>query len=766
MSTRTTADSPWGAPAAILPVMGSRAADQSVDADDVHDEVAALLTVLDELVRAQLPALAPPPDPTADLVGALSASLPEHLSATLAKVLTGQRRGDEVVPTPRVASAPGAAAGSAPGGAGGAAPGAAPPVVDAAVRRRLEGGWHVLGRRRWPASHRRDLDLLLAGPGGVFVVRAVGWAHLRGSGGHLWRGHECADIVLDAVSADTDAVRRVVAEAGLAAGEVRPLVLATGSDPQPGVVRGVAVVGVPRLASFLVRQGARLEPPAVQAIVEVLRRACPALPRPFDSFTDDGLPRLGVAALAPLAPTENDRVMRALDDVLAAPAVPTWATWLHPEQARAVVRPLPGPALLTGPAGTGKTLVALHRVRTLAGSGRRVLITSPVPGIAEADRVLARRMAPATWDDVEVMGLVAVARRLLAEAGDPRTGRIDTEAAHECWQRVWAGRGLVHEPDWLGQDFWREEVAEVVGRGFADADDHARWCSRRAVPLPEVVRRDVWTLAEEYRRRLEERGVLDAEQAFRLAHARLTLPHRPLWDCVVVDEAQEASWAGWRLIAALGATRTDGLLIVADADRAGRREPIGLGESGLDLGDRVLALRQDHRSAERVLVAAADLLGEGFQTRRPVATAHPRRAGGHVVQVVARSASEEEELLVRALTAGRQRSGGRPDQAVLVDRPADVAHWLAVLTAAGVPVSLPGAAGRGDGAVRVALIDRVRGAEAAQVYLPRWADDRDLIGAVSEAERPLADSVRDQQRRRLHLAAGRARDMLWVCRPA
>ncbi|MFN8075688.1 MAG: AAA family ATPase [Kineosporiaceae bacterium] len=733
------------APAAFLLAGARLVGERASDPDDVGDEVAALVTVLDELVRARVQEL-------------------PHLP---------RQRGPEGATSP----SPSAAA-------------LAPDVT--ATARRLEGGWQVLGPRTWPGSHRRDLELVLVGPGGVLVGVGVGWVNLRVAGGHLWRGPECADVVLDAVSADADAVRRVLAEVGLAPAEVTPLALATGADPQPAVVRGVAVVGLARLASMLVRRGGRLEPPSVQAVGDALRRACPARGRqPLGSGGTGGtggtgagaeehrLPQLGLAALAPLAATENDRVQRALDDVLSTPAAPAWATWLHPEQARAAGRPLPGPALLTGPSGTGKTVVALHRARVAAASGRRVLLTSPVRGVAQADRAVARRMAGWGWDGVDFLGLPAVAARILGDArgdGGPGPSGVAGPAGSEgapvaadaCWAQAWAEVGPPPGAGLPTERFWREEVTAVLGRGLEAEQDHADWCDSRPVMLPEPVRARVWELAEAYRHALREAGALDEEELFRLARARLAVPHRPLWDAVVVDDAQDVTWAGLQLVLALAGARPEALLLVSDPDQACSRACATLGEAGLDLADRVLSLRQDHRCADQVLTAAHALMRSGDARGRLVAVAHPRRAGGQVVSAQARDDAEREALLVQALR-DHVPSGGRPDQAVLVADDEAVARWLSVLTAAGLPCTdladgggHPG--GRRDVAVRVGTPERARGRDFAHVLLPDPDAFDPSPGLGPRSGDAVVESLRAAGRRRRHAAATRARDLLWLCR--
>lgn len=66
-----------------------------------------------------------------------------------------------------------------------------------------------------------------------------------------------------------------------------------------------------------------------------------------------------------------------------------WAVFLHPDQRQFVERAYSGPARVSGTAGTGKTVVALHRAVHLArrNPGARVLLTTFSKALANALKV-------------------------------------------------------------------------------------------------------------------------------------------------------------------------------------------------------------------------------------------------------------------------------------------------------------------------------------------------------------------------------------------
>ena len=96
-----------------------------------------------------------------------------------------------------------------------------------------------------------------------------------------------------------------------------------------------------------------------------------------------------------------------------------WTVFLHPAQRQLVERDYGGPARVAGLAGTGKTIVALHRAVFLARthSEARVLLT--------------------TFSDTLGNALRTKLRRLISH--EPRLGeRLEVHAMHTLGQRLYA----------------------------------------------------------------------------------------------------------------------------------------------------------------------------------------------------------------------------------------------------------------------------------------------------------------------------------------
>jgi hypothetical protein len=336
-------------------------------------------------------------------------------------------------------------------------------------------GYYLLPDRGWPGSRSAQVDLVVIGPGGVFIVDTKAWREVTIERGRIFRGD--ADVTDDvlaladlAYSAEAD-----FAEIGLAPGEVRPVVVLAGRSGIDERIGPVHIVGERDVLQHVSSHGQRLTPTQVD---EVLARA-------LGLFPQVGAERpVAVVVPEPVLPADDEpsgallsrqEVEEALLAGILASPIEEWMSFLHPAQAKLVRRSFNGPARIRGAAGTGKTVVGLHRAAYLARSRPgRVLVTTYVRTLPEVLRHLFARLAPDVVDRVDFAGTHAVARRLLVDRGiDVNNETRDIEAA---WAAAWseAGRRSTLDSDRLGERYVHDEVDHVLkGRGVTVFHDYA-----------------------------------------------------------------------------------------------------------------------------------------------------------------------------------------------------------------------------------------------------------------------------------------------------
>ncbi|MCZ2157417.1 MAG: UvrD-helicase domain-containing protein, partial [Bryobacterales bacterium] len=186
-----------------------------------------------------------------------------------------------------------------------------------------------------------------------------------------------------------------------------------------------------------------------------------------------------------------------------------WTVFLHPAQQQLVSRDYRGPARVSGSAGTGKTIVAIHRAAFLArqDAEARILLTTFSDTLANALKVRLRRLIhrePRVMERVEVRALDAVAQRLYARSLDrPQVAErslvrtLLKEAAEEIPNCQFTVAFLAAE--------WDQIVDAWQLASWAEYRDVARL--GRKTRLPEKQRQILWTIFEQVRQRLAARGV-------------------------------------------------------------------------------------------------------------------------------------------------------------------------------------------------------------------------------------------------------------------
>ncbi|MFT3770137.1 MAG: AAA family ATPase [Minicystis sp.] len=278
------------------------------------------------------------------------------------------------------------------------------------------------------------------------------------------------------------------------------------------------------------------------ALEETLGRAAPESAKAAPAVDPEDV----AAALTRPSTQQQFRVVDGDFDLDAALAHPldVWRVFLHPKQ-RAVARArTKGPMRVTGGAGTGKTVVALHRAGFLVREvftkpDDRVLFTTFTVNLAhDVRRQLEKLLEPRDLARVDVKNLDGWAADYLRGRGEPV--RLATgEAQDEAWTRVLD----VYAVDGFPPEFCRTEWRDVVlAQDLTDEESYVRAVRlHRGLPLGRRERRLLWPLFQAYRQELLALGVVEQVEIMRRARKRLESDGgAPRYRAVVVDETQDS----------------------------------------------------------------------------------------------------------------------------------------------------------------------------------------------------------------------------------
>ncbi|WP_374009875.1 UvrD-helicase domain-containing protein [Leifsonia sp. LS-T14] len=623
-------------------------------------------------------------------------------------------------------------------------------------------GYSFLHDRGWPGSRSRaQIDHVLVGPGGLFIVDTKAWADVEIAAGRIFRGQ--ADVTDDLggladVGYGTEAV---MAELGLAPGEVHVVVVLAGRRMPPTEVGGAVVVGERQAATYINSYGRRLTDVQVNAVLSAALNHFPVLsssPAMLDASVRE--PVLAESEPEPLL--ELDEVTDILLAGLMAEPIEEWMAFLHPSQAKLVRRGFNGPARIRGAAGTGKTVVGLHRAAYLARSQRsKVLVTSFVRTLPDVLSNLLARLAPDAAGSVEFVGVHAFALRLLKQRG-VRVNLDGSEAAlafSSAWLRVAAGGPLAGvDPN---PHYWRDEISYVIkGRGLSRFEQYADLVrTGRRRPLNVDQRREVWNLFLAYEAEIRERRIHDFDDVILLAEASLRSQPITEYGCVIIDEAQDLTCAMVRMLYLLVGDKPDGLTLIGDGQQTIYPGGFSLTEAGVSIAGRGVVMSTNYRNTKEIVDFASALVDgdeftdiEGDIRGRDASGDVPRSGPEPISQRFADRATHDKQLIT--YFAGLECPPG--DVGVLCLTNQGVRDALRALSSAGVPVlELTKYAGIPVDAVKVGTIKRAKGLEFKHVLLPRVPPS--LLDSLDHD-----DETATIHRRELYVGMTRARDGLWV----
>ncbi|WP_339834152.1 UvrD-helicase domain-containing protein [uncultured Parvibaculum sp.] len=307
------------------------------------------------------------------------------------------------------------------------------------------------------------------------------------------------------------------------------------------------------------------------------------------------------------------RIMTNVEELQRALDFPweKWTIFLHPEQRQWVERDYAGPARVSGSAGTGKTIVALHRAAHLARShpDARVLLTTFSDTLANALQLKLKRLLgnePRLAERIDVHSLNAVGLRLykahigpaaLVEAPELRDLMKEASAAVE---------GHRFSPHFLLTE-WDQIVDAWQLQDWDDYRDVARL--GRKTRLPEAQRRVLWSIFEQARAGLKTRQLITHAELFsRLAEA-IAAKGKVVFDFAVADEAQDLSVSHLRFFAALGGERPNALFFAGDLGQRIFQQPFSWKSLGVDIRGRSRTLRVNYRTSHQIRQQADRLLG-------------------------------------------------------------------------------------------------------------------------------------------------------------
>ena len=307
------------------------------------------------------------------------------------------------------------------------------------------------------------------------------------------------------------------------------------------------------------------------------------------------------------------RVMSDIEELERALDFPweKWTIFLHPAQQELVERDFNGPARISGSAGTGKTIVALHRAVFLARQNpeSRVLLTTFSDSLANALREKLRRLigsTPRLAERLEIHSMDAIARRL---------HKFNVEQKHLLNRKALFELVSKHADGIEGLRFSNafvfEEWRQVVDAWQIDTWEEYRDVRRlgRKTRLTEPQRQLLWGLFEQVHRELKDKNAVSMAGVYLALTKALAEKQNGPFDFVIVDEAQDIGIPQLRFLSALGGDKPNALFFTGDLGQRIFQQAFSWKSLGVDIRGRSRTLRVNYRTSHQIRMQADQLLG-------------------------------------------------------------------------------------------------------------------------------------------------------------
>lgn len=467
------------------------------------------------------------------------------------------------------------------------------------------------------------------------------------------------------------------------------------------------------------------------------------------------------------------RVVSDVDELERAFAFPwdKWTIFLHPAQREWVERDYSGPARVSGSAGTGKTIVALHRAVNLARANpdARVLLATFSDTLAIALHDKLRRLInnqPSLGERLEVCAMDALGERLY-EAHFGRLRLADPEAVRSAL----AGAASLLADQRFGLPFLLSEWRDVVDAWQLTTWEEYRDVRRlgRRTRLSEIQRIQLWPVFEQVRSQLLERGLVTRAGMYqRLTDALIQRKHPP-FEFAVIDEAQDISVAQLRFLAAFGAKAPNALFFAGDLGQRIFQQPFSWKSLGVDIRGRARTLHINYRTSHQIRMQADRLLApevadvDGNVESRSGTVSVFNGAEPNITRWPSQDveAAEVGRWLEQLINEGVQAQ----EIGVFVRSSRELDRARAAVKHAALPIHLlDGSSQSAQGQISIATMHLAKGLEFRAVAV--IACDDEVIPSQGRLESVADDAdleeVYNTERHLLYVACTRARDHLWV----
>ncbi|AEW01072.1 DNA helicase [Niastella koreensis] len=292
-----------------------------------------------------------------------------------------------------------------------------------------------------------------------------------------------------------------------------------------------------------------------------------------------------------------------------------WKYYLHPSQSAFVYGDFKESIKLSGGAGTGKTIAALHRLKHLAGKVENslpVLFTTFTKELTENLKGLAQELEipSGTYliENIDMLAFRLAQQYYLLRATDKVFGLSAIKKPAEIWEQV-----LAEKLSSFDEEFLQEEYEAIILDQHIDQQENYLKASRmgRGKAISRKDRFLIWELIEDFNQRKAAEGLYYKEEVYNKVSQYLLQHKTALFAHVIVDELQDFSNIELRFIRSLTQAGPNDLFLVGDPLQNIYNKTINFSKAGINVrGNRSKRLRINYRTTEEIKNFAIKVISE------------------------------------------------------------------------------------------------------------------------------------------------------------
>lgn len=448
-----------------------------------------------------------------------------------------------------------------------------------------------------------------------------------------------------------------------------------------------------------------------------------------------------------------------------------WTVFLHPNQRELVKKEFDGPARVFGSAGTGKTIVALHRAAYLAreNAEARVLLTTFSDTLANALKEKLKHLigsTPRLAERLEIHSMDAIAVRL-QKFNAPNKQLLNRDKLFELVCKHSQGiEGLRYSAAFIF-----EEWLQVVDAWQINTWDEYKNVPRlgRKTRLAEIQRQVLWGIFESVNAELVETNSVSMAGIYLDLTFFLEEKQNSPFDFVVVDEAQDISIPQLKFLAALGGNKPNALFFAGDLGQRIFQQAFSWKSLGVDIRGRSKTLRVNYRTSHQIRMHSDRLLGpsvadvDGYEDDR-ISTVSVFNGPAPTIQNFD-SHEEEIEFVANWLEQIAEEGYEAHEIGVIVRSDKQIPRAVSAIEKAGISYKqLDSYIQFAHGYASICTMQLAKGLEFRAIVVMACDDEiipsQERIEAV--ADNADLEEVYDTERHLLYVACTRARDKLLV----